>query len=677
MSRAARWRQAWRIAGCGTALLATAAAASNDTSPWELVLDDRTQAVRYALLPGLSLTAGHYRGDELFFAPFGSLTLERTEGPTHWGMTTSLFWIDGEPYIDDESRDSALRSFVSSYVTAPLADSVTTSTALGPLRLAARYGARLDVEHVFPALSVGASLGAALAPADDVTLFAHLAPTARLPDADYSLATTDVRLLAVPEPWIAGDCGIRFGASRAPIAPTVRVHGAIGSTTSEVGVAVETRTHVGISLAGDFTLTRAYGGTVERRIGEVRLAWEDLQPTWFLGESLAFTPGARVRAGIDRFGTVEESVLETWLTLELGFGGSARAALAYRFELGEIQNRPARYEFDAEEQRFLDSAVRVRDSAHQMVARLDQALDALANDSPHAAARAVELVTKSARVLGDLARTFERAANRLNDALPDAARWLRRAQRELADARANLDRLLADPSGSKSAVAVSRAITPVRDAVAAAFASPIVGDASLDDVITGLTTTPRAFTREMGAEEINDLIRDLAHDDDFGFLLSEIDVLLVADWKDHTARGLEPVTANDVFRFFANQLADQALDWMRDGLAEIVDEYRDHPDRVLARIPASERVAARRFLDSLAELRARDLVDVDALRRMLPQNTLTEDTAVTVANLVNGKVLRTRKAMTDFRSRLTVRDGASLDEILIDELDRELTPESR
>lgn len=677
MSRAASGRRAWHFVGCGAALLATVAAASDDTPPWELVLDDRTQAVRYALLPNLSLTAGHYRGDELFFAPFGSLTVAESEGATHWGVTTSLFWIDGEPYIDDESRDSALRSFVSGYVTTPLGDPLSTSTPLGPLRLATRYGARLDVEHVFPELTVGASLGAALAPSDDVTLFAHLAPTARLPDADYSLATTDVRLLAVPEPWIAGDCGIRFAAGRAPLAPTIRLHGAIGSTTSEVGVAVAARTNVGLSLAGDFTLTRAYGGTVERRIAEVRLAWENLEPTRFLSEPLTLTPGARVRAGSDRFGTVEESVLETWLTLELGFGGRARAALAYRFELGEIENRPARYEFDADEQRFLDSAVRVRDSAHQMVARLDQALDALASDSPQATARAVELVAKSARVLGDLATTFERAANRLDDALPDAARWLRRAQRELDDARAGLDRLLADPSGERSTVAVSRALTPLRDAVADAFASPIVGDANLDDVITGLTTMPRAFTREMGAEEINDLIRDLAHDDDFGFLLSEIDVLLVADWKDHTARGLEPVTANDVFRFFANQLADQALDWMRDGLAEIVDEYRDHPDRVLARVPASERVAARRFLDSLAELRARDLVDVDALRRMLPQNTLTEDTAVTVANLVNGKVLRTRKAMTDFRSRLTVKDGASLDAILIDELDRELASPSR
>ncbi|MFN7952424.1 MAG: hypothetical protein U0610_11925 [bacterium] len=675
MSRAPSWRHVWRVTGCGCALWATAAAAAGDQPPpWEIVLDDRTQAVRYALLPDLSLTAGHYRGDEIFFAPFGSLALERDDGRTRWGVAASLFWIDGEPYIDDESRDSALRSFLSAYVTAPLGEPVDSVTPLGPLRLAARYGARIDVEHVFPQLSLGAALGATLAPTTDVALFTHLAPTVRLPDADYSLATTDVTLLAVPEPWLAGDGGLRLGAEDASLATTLRLHGAIGSTTSELGLEIALTTRSGLALGGDLTLTRAYGGTVERRIADAHLAWANLTAVRFLDDHVTITPGARVRVGTDRFGTVEENVLETWLTLELGFGDRARAALGYRIEQGEIENRPARYAFDADEQRFLDSATRVRDSARRMVERLDHALDALASGSPASAAQATELVTRSAGALHDLAAVLDRAAARLEGALPDAARALRRARRSLADAEASLDRLLADPSGARSAAAVARALAPVRDAVADAFGSPIFGDASLDDVITGLTTVPRAFTREMGAAEINDLIRDLAHDDDFGFLLSEVDVLLVTDWKDHTARGLEPVTANDVFRFFANQLADEALDLLRDGLAEIADEYQDHPNAVLARIPKHERVAAKRFLDSLASLRVRDLIDVDALRRMLPSNTLTEDTAITVANLVNGKVLRVRKAMTDFRSRLAVRGGASLDQLLADDLDRDVAP---
>ncbi len=644
-----------------------ARAARAEEPPWSVVLDDRTQAASYRWSPSGTAGAGLYRGDDLFFAPFTTAAVDRDQGETKWGLAASLFWLDGEPYIESENRDGALRTFLSGYVSAPLAELADTSTSWGRLRIGTRYGARLDVEHVFPELSAGAALGVLLSPSDHLDLFLHLSPTARFPDANYSLATSHVDLLLVPEPWIAADAGLRLLPSHGPERVEVSLRGALGSTTSEVGARIEAELGAGVVTATDLTLTRAYGGTVDRRIAEPHVDWLGAPSFELMGETVNAVPGLGARVGSDRFGTVEEQVLEIHAAVTLTWGPTVRAVTGYRADAGRIHDRSARYDFGPEEQRFLDTAVRVRDSAGALVKRLDRAIAELGSESPEAVARAIQLVDQSSHVLGALARVLDQARQALGAKDPDVARLLHDASSSLRGAASGLQQLATDPA--HAAQAVLGALKPVRRAIDEAFNDPILGGASLDDMITGLDTVPHAFTEELGAEEINGLIHNLAHDKHFGFLLSEIDVLLLADWKDRSARGLEPVTANDVFRFFSNQLADQTLGLLKDGLGALADEYKDHPEAVLRRVPGPSQASARRFFDALATLKAKDLIDENALRQLLPDNTLTQDTAITVANLINGKVLRARQALTDFRTRLTVRGGSSIDQILDQDLD--------
>ena len=101
----------------------------------------------------------------------------------------------------------------------------------------------------------------------------------------------------------------------------------------------------------------------------------------------------------------------------------------------------------------------------------------------------MKLIDRSAGVLTSLSRVLDRARKVLGARDPSAARLLDQASKSLGDAAAGLAKLTADPDGAHAAQALSNALKPVRRAIDEALHHPILENASLDDVITGLATS--------------------------------------------------------------------------------------------------------------------------------------------------------------------------------------------
>ena len=650
-------------------VLGAGGARAADPRPVRGILDDRTFGALQEIEPGIFAGFGLYRGDTLFLAPYATVAAERTWSGYRWGAQAALFWLEGEPFIASNERDSTIRTFLSTYYTAPFGTVYEGDSPVGPIRSSIRLGGRLELEHVLPDLSLGGAWSTEVSLRPDLRLYAHLVPAIALPDVDHDLASSRLDVILAPQPSLRIESGLRL-LDLGPLG-AVDVRGILDRRPlgSDWGWRLGLRSPWGVDAGATLLWTEAHGGSVRRRILELEAIWTLPVRPDVGGEILNVDLGLSSRSGEDRFGTVEEDVLEIRGFVRMRWGPGNVLEGGSRVDQGSFDQDVPAFEYSEGERAFLGALDTIRDASQQLITELTAGLEDLQANPRPPGPEFLTLVDRTSNVLALTGLLLTVLPDALENASPQLAGLIEIAAARVLATREELEAFLADPSDPDTLENILEVIEDVRNGLQEGLDATILQDTTVDQLITRILFEPDAFVEEVAAEELNDLLRQLDEDEDFGFLFEEVDDLLMIDWKTSKTRDLEPVSREDVVSFFIGEVTGEIQALVNRGLGELVAEFEEDPEGFLSIFAPVDRPAIAQLMLDLGELSARDILPTAVLANAFPRNTLTTDTAQTLANLINQKVLVARKAFTDFRKRVAVREGLPLDRILIEDVE--------